>query len=161
MEEKRNINVGRVCLGDAVYLVIYILLCVFLAKIFSFIGWFGFEYGWFRNPRCWAFVIGVIIITFAVSPIGELIKYDTCRIHTEPTILSKVFHILSIIIGIIAVIVMVVQFFRLFYWGGFSASLLLAFVPGLKISIVEVILVYASYIFGKEDKNIEHFGEDI
>lgn len=150
---KNNVNEGRVCLGTAVLIVINILICVFLIKIFSFIGWFGFEYGWLKNPRCWGCIVGMIVIIFLAVVYEKFVHFNTCKLYTEPTPASTVLHMICIILNIIAVIVIIVQLCRIFHWGGFSTGLLLAFVPACRILLVSGIFDIIAYILGKPDKD--------
>lgn len=156
MEEKRNINVGRVCLGAAVVIICGILVNVFLSKIFSFIGWFGFEYGWFKNPRCWGCIIGIIVIVAIIHLFNKYIKLNTCRIYTDTTLPAKVFYVINIVLTIIGVIITIVQLCRIFYWVGFSTGLFLAFIPLFRIEIAAGIFKYAAYIFGDQHKNFDN-----
>lgn len=153
MEEKRNINAKKAGLGIAVIVLCDILSMIFLAKILSFIGWFGFGPGWFRNPACWGFVIA-LAITFSIYYIYmKIVGFDDCRLFEEPTKISIVFHVIKIVLNIITAIVVIVQVCRIWYWGGFSVAILLAFVPACKICIASSIFKMAYYVFGEDDKD--------
>lgn len=145
-----NKTIG-VILYSVVIVICSILMCVWAMKVFSFIGWFGVEYGWLKNPRCWGCIIAIVLMAIIGGCIANFtpIDFNKFRISQEPTKIGTFFRICCKILAVIAALVIIIQAGRIWYWYGLSAGITLAFVPAIKVGIVAVFFDLAAFHGGK------------